>query len=147
MSSVWRILEFWVAAAALFGLAAAIGSAGWRPYTGHRTPFGEVFSHWDFKGGFTLAFLSPILGPVYLWRRLFRRVNRSNGHSSQTITKTATPRFTSHITTHSPEALHGESPLCPRCGYVMRRKSGRFGDFWGCIYYPRCKGTKNIDVV
>ena len=31
---------------------------------------------------------------------------------------------------------------CPRCGSTMRRRSGRYGQFWGCSRYPSCKGTR-----
>ncbi len=34
--------------------------------------------------------------------------------------------------------------VCPRCGNVLRRKSGRFGEFWGCMSYPDCRYTRNI---
>ncbi|OMQ22798.1 helix-hairpin-helix domain-containing protein [Serratia oryzae] len=34
-------------------------------------------------------------------------------------------------------------PNCPRCGSLMRRRSGKHGPFWGCQNYPRCKGTRN----
>ncbi|MCW2482706.1 topoisomerase DNA-binding C4 zinc finger domain-containing protein, partial [Candidatus Symbiopectobacterium sp. NZEC135] len=23
------------------------------------------------------------------------------------------------------------------------RRSGKYGQFWGCQHYPRCKGTRN----
>ena len=36
------------------------------------------------------------------------------------------------------------TPRCPRCGSSMRRRSGRYGQFWGCSRYPRCKGTQKI---
>ena len=33
---------------------------------------------------------------------------------------------------------------CPRCdGYLVLRK-GKYGDFYGCSNYPRCKFTKNL---
>ena len=32
---------------------------------------------------------------------------------------------------------------CPRCGCVLRLKSGRYGDFWGCTGYPACRYTRN----
>ncbi len=35
------------------------------------------------------------------------------------------------------------TPPCPRCGGPMRRRSGRYGQFWGCLKYPVCKGTRN----
>ncbi|MBU0973959.1 MAG: topoisomerase DNA-binding C4 zinc finger domain-containing protein [Proteobacteria bacterium] len=36
------------------------------------------------------------------------------------------------------------TPACPRCGSLMRRRSGRYGLFWGCSRYPGCKGTRKI---
>jgi DNA-binding helix-hairpin-helix protein with protein kinase domain len=33
---------------------------------------------------------------------------------------------------------------CPDCGSPMRRRSGRYGQFWGCSRYPSCKGTRKI---
>ena len=42
-----------------------------------------------------------------------------------------------------------ESPLCPKCGAAMTRRTARKGpmtgyDFWGCKRYPRCKGTRPL---
>ena len=34
-------------------------------------------------------------------------------------------------------------PTCPTCNGPMRLRSGRFGDFWSCMNYPQCKGTRN----
>jgi len=34
---------------------------------------------------------------------------------------------------------------CPKCGGVLNKRSGKYGDFMGCSNYPRCKYTKNID--
>lgn len=31
-------------------------------------------------------------------------------------------------------------PPCPNCGKPTIRRDGRFGPFWGCPDYPRCKG-------
>jgi ssDNA-binding Zn-finger/Zn-ribbon topoisomerase 1 len=33
---------------------------------------------------------------------------------------------------------------CPRCGNVPKRRSGKFGEFWGCASYPDCKYTANM---
>jgi ssDNA-binding Zn-finger/Zn-ribbon topoisomerase 1 len=32
---------------------------------------------------------------------------------------------------------------CPQCGGVLLKKSGRYGTFWGCSNYPRCRYTAN----
>lgn len=36
------------------------------------------------------------------------------------------------------------APKCPQCSSEMQRRSGKFGEFWGCTKYPFCKGTLNI---
>jgi hypothetical protein len=33
-------------------------------------------------------------------------------------------------------------PSCPLCGDLMKKRSGKFGEFWGCVNFPDCKGTK-----
>lgn len=38
------------------------------------------------------------------------------------------------------------SNICPRCGGNLIVKSGRYGDFFGCVNYPDCTFTKNFDV-
>lgn len=34
------------------------------------------------------------------------------------------------------------SPSCPQCGGQMQLRSGKFGEFWGCVHYPNCRGTR-----
>ena len=34
---------------------------------------------------------------------------------------------------------------CPKCGAKMVRRNGKYGPFYGCTNYPRCKGTRNIN--
>lgn len=33
---------------------------------------------------------------------------------------------------------------CPKCGGVMTKRSGKFGDFLGCTSYPECRYTRNL---
>ena len=33
--------------------------------------------------------------------------------------------------------------ICPECGLKMKKRNGRFGEFWGCIGYPDCRHTEN----
>lgn len=35
--------------------------------------------------------------------------------------------------------------ICPRCKSQLVLRQGKFGQFWGCINYPKCKFTKPID--
>ena len=41
-------------------------------------------------------------------------------------------------------AVNEDAPACPKCGGIMRVRHGKTGDFWGCINYPACKGTRDI---
>lgn len=36
------------------------------------------------------------------------------------------------------------APRCPACGSHMVIRKGVHGSFWGCISFPRCRGTRNI---
>jgi hypothetical protein len=36
-------------------------------------------------------------------------------------------------------------PSCPQCNGPMRMRTGRYGDFWSCIRYPECRGTRNSE--
>ena len=33
---------------------------------------------------------------------------------------------------------------CPRCGNVLRKRNGMYGEFWGCASYPECRFTTNV---
>lgn len=37
-----------------------------------------------------------------------------------------------------------EIPKCPKCQKDMVKRPGKYGDFWGCSNYPRCKGIRKI---
>lgn len=37
-----------------------------------------------------------------------------------------------------------EMKLCPNCGEMLQKRKGRYGEFWGCSGYPRCRYTENI---
>lgn len=37
-----------------------------------------------------------------------------------------------------------ELPICPICGFEMHRRLSKNGEFWGCVRYPDCRGTRPI---
>lgn len=41
------------------------------------------------------------------------------------------------------QRMNGSHPACPRCGMMMEVRSGRRGQFWGCMRYPSCRGTED----
>lgn len=42
--------------------------------------------------------------------------------------------------------IQGNIPMeiCPRCGGELKKRNGKFGEFWGCSNYPSCRFTKNV---
>ncbi len=38
----------------------------------------------------------------------------------------------------------GATPICQRCGSMMEIRNGRYGEFWGCMSYPGCRGCEDI---
>jgi len=49
-----------------------------------------------------------------------------------------------------PIATTANEPACPVCGRSMVRRTARRGqkaggEFWGCVAYPECRGTRPID--
>ncbi|MBA3013968.1 MAG: restriction endonuclease [Proteobacteria bacterium] len=41
-------------------------------------------------------------------------------------------------------------PMCPKCGSQMKKRVARQGnnagkEFWGCIAFPKCKGTRTLE--
>ena len=35
-------------------------------------------------------------------------------------------------------------PKCPKCDSEMKERNGKYGPFWGCTQYPKCKGSRKI---
>lgn len=33
---------------------------------------------------------------------------------------------------------------CPECGAEMKQRDGRYGKFWGCSTWPKCKATVDV---
>ena len=34
-------------------------------------------------------------------------------------------------------------PVCPRCGNMLKKRKGIYGEFWGCVGFPECRFTKD----
>ena len=50
---------------------------------------------------------------------------------------------TKHIRNINNRISDAEMGICPRCGGALVRRDGKYGIFWGCENYPRCKYTKH----
>lgn len=43
------------------------------------------------------------------------------------------------------EVARDEPVVCPVCFSPMVLRSGNFGKFFGCVSFPKCKGTRNVE--
>lgn len=49
------------------------------------------------------------------------------------------------VTTNQKNSVTEKSAkACPQCGGVLKKRSGRYGDFWGCTSFPGCRYTENV---
>lgn len=37
-----------------------------------------------------------------------------------------------------------DEPICPKCGEILLKRNGKFGEFLGCSGFPNCRYTKNV---
>lgn len=45
----------------------------------------------------------------------------------------------------SPDKLKEKGmKICPRCKNIMKKRNGRYGEFWGCSGYPNCRYTEDV---
>jgi very-short-patch-repair endonuclease len=56
----------------------------------------------------------------------------------------AEPTVKSAVTKPIKTTISDKSVLCPRCSSPMVLRSGRYGKFYGCSIYPRCRGIRNV---
>lgn len=42
------------------------------------------------------------------------------------------------------DTLPASTPRCPRCKSRMALRDGAYGEFWGCVNYPPCRGTRQL---
>ena len=49
-----------------------------------------------------------------------------------------------HIESINKEKLNFNDNMCPKCGGDLVKRNGKFGEFYGCSNFPKCKYTKKI---
>lgn len=54
-------------------------------------------------------------------------------------TEISTKEHVENIRTQQWNVEHG---ICPRCGGKLVLRNGKYGEFWGCSNYPKCKFIK-----
>lgn len=71
--------------------------------------------------------------------QLRRIIDLLDGHLDLEITKDE------HIQNIQDMSDKIEQGICPRCGGKLVLRDGKYGEFYGCSNYPKCKFKKNAD--
>ena len=45
----------------------------------------------------------------------------------------------------SVDDITGDKDICKKCGNKLVLRKGPYGNFWGCVGYPKCDYTKNVN--
>ena len=53
------------------------------------------------------------------------------------------PQFCGGVVSGTAPGVVTGTLRCPKCGSSLIKRSGKFGEFWGCLNFPDCKFTKD----
>ena len=48
------------------------------------------------------------------------------------------------MNTEAKKTLDSNVKTCPLCNLPLKKRNGRYGEFWGCTGFPNCRYTENI---
>lgn len=48
------------------------------------------------------------------------------------------------MNTETMKTLDSNVKTCPLCNLPLKKRNGRYGEFWGCTGFPNCRYTENI---
>ncbi len=68
-------------------------------------------------------------------------------HMGKELSKQSAEQSTENsMEQNSGTSAENENPIkfCPECNMPMQKRNGRYGQFWGCTGFPRCRHTENI---
>lgn len=116
----------------LYGVMAAKGAAGGFVVTSGR--FTEDAT--EFAAGRNITLID---GP-----RLYGLLAQAKAARS-TVNQPPTRVFEAPV-----QPVPSAAPACPACGDAMKKRVAKRGansggEFWGCVQYPACRGTCNVD--
>lgn len=47
----------------------------------------------------------------------------------------------------NPSEAAKQVPVCPLCGGILKKRNGKYGEFWGCSGFPDCRYTKPVTIM
>ena len=94
--------------------------------------FGSIIALFIFSLYFNikaLVFITGILilGSIVLFIMIYIREKNKKNEIKENITYNAE-----------------KDNICPKCGGILKERTGKYGKFYGCSNYPNCKYTQKI---
>ena len=80
---------------------------------------------------------------AFIIYEVFLKKPKSTNTSASTITTDIEVRSSKNDASGF-SSYSSYSIYCPKCGARMVKRNGRYGPFYGCSNYPRCRGTRSI---
>lgn len=117
-------------------------------------PMSEFMSYIVFSERCTLKKVPPDTSDVIIVRRphmLNRLRSQLNGmsvkytHDEIVAMKDKLTNLTNKSTAEKKQHIENIKTKCPSCGSDLVKRNGKYGAFWGCSSYPKCKFTRPID--
>ena len=117
-------------------------------------PASEFMSYIVFSERCTLKKVPPDTSDVIIVRRphmLNRLRSQLNGmsvkytHDEIVAMKDKLTNLTNKSTAEKKQHIENIKTKCPFCGSELVKRNGKYGMFWGCSAYPKCKFTRPID--
>lgn len=114
----------------------------------------EFMSYIVFSERCTLKKVPPDTSDVIIVRRphmLNRLRSQLNGmsvkytHDEIVAMKDKLTNLTNKSTAEKKQHIENIKTKCPFCGSDLVKRNGKYGAFWGCSAYPKCKFTRPID--
>lgn len=66
-------------------------------------------------------------------------------HDEIVAMKDKLTNLTNKSTAEKKQHIENIKTKCPFCGSDLVKRNGKYGAFWGCSAYPKCKFTRPID--
>lgn len=87
-------------------------------------------------------------GNVYK-RSLLLNIRADSVEEAAELYRDLKTRLNGEVATISNESKKAteKGPICDKCGKKMILRNSRFGSFYGCLAYPTCANTKQVDEV
>jgi DNA helicase IV len=81
-------------------------------------------------------------------RRLFYVATTRARHQNYLLYDLLNPsKFVTELLQLSSEMAAMKETKCPECGGILVKRSGAYGDFYGCVHYPQCTGKMTLNAM